>query len=313
MSKFSKLIRLIILLKCEARMKSKDIASTLDISERMVRKYINDLIDAGVDVISITGPTGGYELRGYDYLLNINITKEELISLEVLYEKLNTDENLAIIENIKTLIEKLKIQSSSINKYNDFSKNITLNSVVNKLPLQNNIELDIQKNILLNNKLKIDYMSNKNEVTQRVIHPYKIITRNNFKYVVAYCETKKNLRVFKLIRINKIETLNEKFSQPENMKDLLKANNLGIMYGEDIHVKLHIKPPFSCSVSDRIYSSNQSITYNEDNSIIFEADLNGKEDIIRWILSMKSCVTILEPLSLKEEIKKELTNMINII
>lgn len=313
MSKFSKLIRLIILLKCEGRMKSKDIASTLEISERMVRKYTNDLIDAGVEVISVTGPTGGYELRGYDYLLNINITREELISLEILYDKLNDNENLDLIENIKTLIEKLKIQNSSVNKYNDFSKNITLDSVVNKLSLQNNIELDIQKHILLNNKLKIEYLSTKNEVTQRIIHPYKIITRNNFKYIIAFCETKKELRVFKLIRINRLETLNEKFSSPENIKVLLKENNLGLMYGENIHVKLHIKPPFSYSISDRMYSSNQNITHNEDNSIIFEADLNGKEDIIRWILSMKSYVTVLEPLSLKEEIKKELINMINTI
>lgn len=315
MSKFSKLIRLLVLLKSEGRMKSKDISLALGISERMVRKYIQDLIEAGIDVISITGPMGGYEINGYDYLLNINISNEEMIALEILYENLNYNEDERIKNNIKSLIDKLRIQSSNINKSNEFSNNIVLNSNATNLTKQNTMDANIHKCIFLNRKINIDYISAKGELSNRIIHPYDMITRNNLKYVVAYCENREEVRLFKLVRIHKLNILEDTFKIPEelNLNDLYKENSLGVIFGDDIELKLLIKPPFSYSVSERVYANNQVITWNEDDSIIFEATINGKEDIIRWILSMKSYVTVIRPKELKNEIKQELINMISSI
>ena len=90
-------------------------------------------------------------------------------------------------------------------------------------------------------------------------------------------------------------------------------NTIGIFNNNETKLKLLLKKPFSYSVSERKYVENQYIIWNEDESIIFEATMNGKEDIIRWILSMGECVTILEPLYLKEELKNILKNMINTI
>lgn len=315
MSKFSKLIRLLILLKSEGRMKSKDISLALGISERMVRKYIHDLIEAGINVVSITGPTGGYEINGYDYLLNINISKEELISLEILYEKLNYNEDNRIKESVKSLIDKLRIQISNISKNNEFSNNIVINSTVNNLTKQNNMEANIHKCIFLNRKIEMDYISSKGELSNRIIHPYDIITRNNLKYLVGYCESREEVRLFKLVRINRLNILDDTFKIPEelNLNDIHKDNRLGVVFGEDIDLKLLIRAPLSYSISERIYSNNQSVTWNEDESIIFEATINSKEDIIRWILSMKSYVTVISPIELKNEIKEELIKMMDSI
>lgn len=77
MSKFSNLLRLLILLKSKKHMKTKELAEALGVSERIIRKYISDLAEADINVESIPGPTGGFELICYDYLLNLDINKEE--------------------------------------------------------------------------------------------------------------------------------------------------------------------------------------------------------------------------------------------
>ena len=79
MSKFSNLLRLLILLKSRKRVKTKELADALGVSERMIRKYMNDLAEANVNVESIPGPTGGVELIGYDYLLNLDIKSNEFV------------------------------------------------------------------------------------------------------------------------------------------------------------------------------------------------------------------------------------------
>lgn len=43
---------------------SKELSLELNISERMIRKYIDDIRKAGIEIISTPGPQGGYEING---------------------------------------------------------------------------------------------------------------------------------------------------------------------------------------------------------------------------------------------------------
>lgn len=312
MSKFSNILKLLLILKSEGRIKSKELASYLGVSERMIRKYLEDLNEAGIELESIPGPTGGYELVGYDYLLDTNITNEEISSLEIITQLSKESLNENCIKSLEILKEKLKIHNKYTNDENNFSNNIVIPSRVKNLKLQNKIEMDIHKTIILNKKIHIQYTKNYDNTSERKIHPYKIISRDGMKYLIGYCESKKSMRIFKLVRINKLDITDEVFEKidEDKVKEFIKDNSLGIISGEDIYIKLIISPPFSYSVRERIYSKNQVITENEDGTILFEATLSSKEEIIRWILSMRSCVKIIEPENLKLEIKEELNKMI---
>ena len=311
MSKFSNLLRLLILLRSNERMKTKDIAGSLGISERMVRKYMDDLEQANINIQSIPGPTGGYELVGYDYLLNLDITNEESVSLQLATQRLKEQE-FTLIDQLEELNDKIKIINDSRKNIEDYS----INSVIKYKPLyiekENELELKIQTAHITKSKLRINYHSLTSGDTTRVVRPYSIVSRNNIKYLVAYCEKRQKILTFKIIRIIDIEILDEKFDILEDfdVKQFMKGN-LGLFNDETINLKLLIKPPFSYSVSEGIYADNQKILWNDDKSIIFEAKMTGKDDIIRWILSMRTFVEIIEPISLKEEIKLELQAIID--
>lgn len=306
MSKFSNLLRLLMILKSKGRVKSKELADALGVSERMIRKYISDLYEAGMVIESIPGPTGGYELVGYEYLLNLNITDEEMTAFRLLAKNYNNP-------HIKSLRDKMSIQRDLNTKYNDFSSNIILNSKVANLQLQNTIEQDLYIGIVFSKKVKVNYTSLTSGNSERTIHPYKIIMRNNIKYIICFCENRERILTLKLVRFSKVEVLDDKFVMPEKSEiEALMKDQLGVMGEDDIKVKLHIKKPFSYTVKERIYASNQVIIDNDDESIIFKASFRGKEDVIRWILSMKNYVTVLEPESLRDEIKNELEKMLEV-
>ena len=310
MSKFSNLLRLITLLKSNKRIKRKEIADALGVSERMVRKYISDLQEANITIESIPGPNGGYELKGHNYLLNLNTDNEEVKSLEKALEQLKQQE-FEYIDDLESLTKKVK---SNNELTNDITYGIISESEETYLDKEEDYELEIQSACLMRHKLKMSYHSISSGDSIRVIRPYAVITKNDMKYVIAYCENRKTIRTFKLIRINWIEVLSDKFdiNSSFDINEYMK-NTIGIFNNDEIKLKLLLKKPFSYSVSERKYVENQHITWNDDETIIFEATMNGKEDIIRWILSMGECVTILEPLYLKEELKNILKNMINTI
>ncbi len=310
MSKFSNLLRLITLLKSNKRIKRKEIADALGVSERMVRKYISDLQEANITIESIPGPNGGYELKGHNYLLNLNADNEEVKSLEKALEQLKQQE-FEYIDDLESLTKKVK---SNNELTNNTTYGIISESEETYLDKEEDYELEIQSACLTRHKLKISYNSISSGDSIRVIRPYAVITKNDMRYAIAYCENRKTIRTFKLIRINWIEVLSDKFEIDSSfdIKEYMK-NTIGIFNNNEIKLKLLLKKPFSYSVSERKYVENQHITWNDDETIIFEATMNGKEDIIRWILSMGEYVTILEPLYLKEELKNILKNMINTI
>jgi len=295
-------------------MKTKELASALGVSERMVRKYMLDLAEANINVESISGPTGGYELKGYDYLLNLDITKKESVALQMVVKEFEEKNNFLLIDELESIKDKIKIIDESRNKYGDYSEN----NIIERLPLnaekENKFELEIQVACISNRKLKMTYESVSSGNTTRIIRPYGIVTRNNQKYLIAFCETKQEILTFKLVRIESIEILDENFTVPKDfsLRTFMK-NYLGLFNDETMSIKLLINKPFSKSVSEGIFTEDQTIIKNEDGSILFQGTMSGKTDIIRWILSMSTYVTILEPIDLKHEVKQILVKMLQTI
>lgn len=314
MSKFSNLLRLLIILKSRKRVKTKELADALSVSERMIRKYMSDLAEANVNVESIPGPTGGFELIGYDYILNLDIKSEEAISLQMATTYLKESTDFDFKFQLESLNDKIKILNESRNQLDDYSDNIILKSKSLNLDKETKFELEVQSACISKRKLKIKYCSLSSGETERIIHPYGLITRNNLKYIIAYCENREKALTFKLMRIMQVEVLNEAFelSTSFNIKEFMK-NHLGLFHDENYNLKLLIKKPFSQSVSEGLYAENQEIKWIDSETIIFQGQINGKADIIRWILSMRTSVSIIEPVVLKEEIKEELKKMVEII
>jgi predicted DNA-binding transcriptional regulator YafY len=313
MSKFSNLISLLTLLKSRKRMKTKELAEALGVSERMIRKYISDLEEANINVQSVPGPSGGYEIKGYDYLIKLDIKIEEAVALELAVKQLQTT-NFTFKEPLENLNNKIKIVSEKINEVKDYSGNVVLKPKAVSLEKESKFELVIQAACITKNKLRISYSSVSSGNTERIVRPYGIVTRKNLQYLVAYCEEKQKPLTFKLMRIEQVEVLEDKFEILEdfNIKEFMK-NELGLFNEESYNIKLLIDKPFSRSVSEGIYAENQKVSWLDEDTIMFEGEMSGKADIIRWILSMRTSVKVIEPESLKNEIKNELRRMLETI
>ena len=273
-----------------------------------------DLAEANINVESIPGPTGGYELKGYDYLLSLDLNKEESVALQMAVKELKKYNKFSLMDSLESLKDKIKVIDESRNKYEDFSNNNFIKPIPLNTEKENQFELELQVACISNKKVKMEYESISSEDTTRVVKPYGIVTRNNQKYLIAYCENREDVKIFKLARIKSVEILHDSFTIPGNfsLKGFMK-NYIGLFNDDSMNIKLLINKPFSKSVSEGIFSEDQVIVRNEDGSIIFQGIMSSKIDIIRWILSMNTSVTVLEPIELKQEIKEVLTKMIETI
>ncbi|MDO5517399.1 MAG: transcriptional regulator [Clostridium sp.] len=306
MSKFSNILKMIIILKSRKRVKTKELAQILGVSERMIRKYMEDLEEANVHVLSTTGPTGGFELIGYDYLTHLVVESEEIVALKVAGHLLQNDSSYKFINQLNNLSDKISIITEQVenDKYNVLT--------------HDNRDVDVgllfQAASITRNKVEIVYKSAKSDTSKRVVRPYALIDKSGFQYLIAYCEKRKEIRTFKLVRMQSVSVLEETFD-PDKSFDIktFTKDSIGLFNDEELKLVLEIREPFSYSVSERTYAANQVIEWKNDKTIIFKATMKGKVDIVRWIISMTTYVAVLEPLSLKEEIREELEKMLTSI
>ena len=194
MSKISNVILMLQYLEDGRKYNIKELAQKLEVSERMIRVYKEELEKAGIYIDTIMGPYGGYVLNQ-----NIRIPTRKFIKAD--YEFLK---NLKVDREDK---EKLDIIADKVRGvyYDSKSENFEL-----KDEIKNNYNI-LARAIKEKRKVKVNYCSYKHGNEDRVIEPYDLFIYNNGWGCAAYCELRKDLRHFDLKRINKIKLLDEFF------------------------------------------------------------------------------------------------------
>lgn len=100
-------LKMLIMLEENGIMKISELAEKLNITDRMVRKYYQDIKTAGVDIRSKRGIDGGYWLEKDAVVLQEqNVIKEATKFLE--------KNNFEYIEEYKNITSKIKIKAIDI-------------------------------------------------------------------------------------------------------------------------------------------------------------------------------------------------------
>ena len=172
--------------------------------------------------------------------------------------------------------------------------------------------ITINDGIINNRKIKIKYMDSQGNITERKIHPYGLYTYYGSNYFIGKCEERYALRQFKLVRIKEIQLLKEKFEKDNfNLSDYLK-NTIGIFKDKSYKVKLKITYPYAMGFKEYSWTEDEEIEdYIEEGYIIYNATVEGKTEIIPWIMGMGTACTVLEPLELKKDIIKAYKDVLN--
>ena len=194
MSKISNVILMLEYLQNGRKYNIKELAQKLEVSERMIRLYKEELEKAGIYIDTIMGPYGGYVLNQSIRIPTRKFTNDDYLFLH----------NLKVRDEDK---ERLEIIADKVHGvyFNSKAENIEL-----KDDIKNYYNI-LTRAIKERRKVLINYYSYVHGNEDRIIHPLDMFLHNSGWGCAAFCEKKKDLRHFELKRINKINLLEEKF------------------------------------------------------------------------------------------------------
>jgi len=194
---------------------AKELAERYEVSLRTIYRDVNTLLDAGVPIGSENG-VGYFIVDGY-FLPPVMITEEEANAL-VVSEKLilNQGDN-SLKKDFMSVLVKIKsvLRDSGKEKYSKLEERVVPS--INKAAGESSWLSAIQKSIIGNNVLEINYHSiSKEETTTRKVEPLGVYFTDKAWVMIAHCRMRNDLREFRLDRIIGLINTTEKFANRQD-------------------------------------------------------------------------------------------------
>ena len=216
-------------------------------------------------------------------------------SLESLFQKVKTTLPKESIKYLKNVEQTLHLGVKPYKEYGKF-KGI-LNRVNDAAVNRKSIEM-------------VYYTMSRRKESRRRVDPYRIWFFNGTFYLIGLCHTRNEVRIFALDRIKMLHQTKETFKIPEDFSlEKFTGSSFGVYQGEPTYMKVWFHPDVSGYIKEKIWHESQKIHIQNDGSIIFEAEVAGTEEIRFWIMTWGSKAEVLEPASLREEIRTEAEKM----
>lgn len=288
--KIDRLIGILSILLQEDKVTAPELAKRFEVSRRTINRDIEDLLLAGIPIVTAQGTGGGISIMdGYKMDKTILSTKD----MQMILAGLRSLDSIGGSHYYGQLMEKLKAGSS---EYIGGTESILIDlSSWHKDSLPPKIEA-IQDAIELNKHISFEYYSPKG-YSSRTIEPYYLVFKWTDWYVYGYCLLREDFRIFKLNRMTNIshgENFVKRSVVP--LPEILEKN-------QDERIGT-LKAIFDSSMKWHLIEEYGIESFEElpDGRLLFEHEYSDEDSVLSWMLYMQDKVTVLEPESIKRKL-----------
>ncbi|MEW6079597.1 MAG: transcriptional regulator [Thermodesulfobacteriota bacterium] len=154
------------------------------------------------------------------------------------------------------------------------------------------------------------FTMSRGEDTRRRIDPYSMWYFDGSFYVIGYCHSRKDIRVFAVDRIKAFRVSAETFQRPEKFSggEFMKTS-FGVFQGKPTRVRIRFSAAVAGYVREKKWHESQVLTDNPDGSVDLEMEVAGIREIKLWILGWGAQAEVLFPEALRKEIRAEIRAM----
>ncbi|QIK55467.1 YafY family transcriptional regulator [Dysgonomonas sp. HDW5B] len=226
MNRIDRLSAILIMLQSSSSVNMKQITNRFGITPRTVYRDMKALDEAG---IPIAGDSRiGFSLVEGFKLPPLMFTEKEAFAFLAAEKLVDRFSDAGFKEGYKSGIEKIKsvMRLAEIETMDNFTDNVSSLDLQFKNPSdsQNILQL-LMSEISKRKKVQISYFSyNRQEVSIRKVDPIGIFFSMSHWYLVAFCNTTKDYRTFRVNRIQEIINTDEDFEREHPpLNSLLKS------------------------------------------------------------------------------------------
>jgi predicted DNA-binding transcriptional regulator YafY len=142
--------------------------------------------------------------------------------------------------------------------------------------------------------------------SERLVEPLDLHIVRDQLYLSAWDVERDALRTFKPARMTRVCVTPERCVKRELNLDARLAGSVRIWDGEPVDVAVRVTAAKARFVSEYPLHAVQTVSEQADGSVIVRANVNGLYEVSRWILNWGANAEALEPVGLRELVRREL-------
>ena len=296
--KIDRLIGILSVLLQEEKVTAPELAERFEVSRRTINRDIDDLLYAGIPIRTAQGTGGGISIAdGYKIDRTLLTSKD----MQMILAGLRSLDSVSGSSYYGQLMEKIQAGSSEFISGRD-SILIDLSSWY-KNTLAPKIST-IQDAIENRHLLEFYYYAPSGE-GKRTIEPYYIVFKWTSWYVYGWCLKRKDYRLFKLNRMDKVKETDKSFyvrnvPVPDLSSELKFPRNIILKALFEPDMKWRLVEEFGPGCYEK----------QEDGRLLLIRDYADMDNLTMWMLTFGDKVEVIEPQDLRERLKTMAESMI---
>lgn len=306
---------IVYLLLSKGSVTAAQLAEHFEVSARTIYRDVEALSLAGIPIYARKGKNGGISLTESFVLNRMMLTKQEqgalLAALSSMQETGAGDEQ-EMLQKLGGLFQMESAGWVSID-FSDWSGR------------RGELFGMIKKAVLEHKPLRFDYYGKNNTMRQRTVEPLQLLFKDYTWYLRAWCREKKALRLFKIMRMKRVECLEEtfvpdpdKYAETESVFSSVSCYDRrnagqGISACQALPACGEEEIVFCVEASEawRIYDrfEEEEVTQLEDGSYLIRMRAVLDEWVYGMLLSFGPAARVLEPSFVRREMKCRIERM----
>lgn len=302
MNRTDRLLAIVLELQAKKQVRAEDLAVTFEVSKRTIYRDMLALDESGVPIVSIPGQ--GYSLVDGYFLPPLSFKTDEAIMLllgadfvaqnfDAQYRRAAESASHKIVSVLPTqLRHEVEYLQHSIQfiSFNELAAPHTLRQLRNAIIERKTVRFGYHAR----------YRSDQTDAADvREVDPYALMHVGGGWMLIAYCHLRRDIRHFRLERMEDVVTLEKVFARPHDFE---------IQRSSDDDRTLVVRALFDHEAARRIQeapSFYQSGQEAHPDGLLVTLAVRQPGDILGWLLSWGSHVRVLEPESLRELLAHE--------
>lgn len=294
-----RLLGIVYVLLNKGHATASELAERFEVSVRTIYRDVEVLSQAGIPVYTQKGKNGGIWITEQFVLNKMLLTDEE--QQQILSALISLRETKALDEQVtlQKLCDFFKAEPVSwlaidFSEWGDDRKQFYE---------------EIKTAILECRVISFDYFGRNREISRRKVEPIQLLFKEYTWYLRAYCRERKVLRLFKLLRMKRLQMLDEKFL-PRMKKDIQILEDIGNqeeMCKELTAISLWIDKKEACRVYEHFRETELQV--NSDGNFTVNCSYYLDEWVYSLILSFGASAKVLAPEHVKIEIQNRILDM----
>lgn len=300
MNKTDRLLAIVLELQGKGKQRAEDLAKTFETSKRTIYRDIEALCEAGVPLVSIPGR--GYSLMEGYFLPPLSFTSDEatmlLLGTEFMAQNFDAQYQTAAQSAGRKITGVLPEKSRADVAY--LQKSIRFITTEQR-PAEVQMLQQVRRAIIERVTVRFSYSKRHGEDTQtiREADPYSLVHASGIWHMTAYCHLRKDLRIFRLDRMDTLEVLPKAF---------VRQANYTIEEHQGRERSLTVRLLFDKETGRWVHESRNYFVIAEEETaegLLLTLQIRQESEIVQWLLGWGQHVRVLEPESLRQKIIDE--------